>query len=64
MPLLNMVRVVLWKLLIAGEVKEHQIDVLEVKLLQRLVYGDLSLLIAHLLTPDFGGNEEIAPLQA
>ena len=64
MPLLNMMRIVLRKLLIAGEMKEHQIDVLEVKLLQRLIYGCLGLLIAHLLTPDFGGNEEIAPLQA
>jgi hypothetical protein len=64
MPLLNMMRVVLRKLLIAGEVKEHQIDVIEVKLLKRLVYGGLCLLIAHLLTPNFGGDEEIAPLEA
>ena len=64
MPFLNMMRVVLRKLLIAREVKEHQIDVLEVKLLKRLVNGGLGLLIAHLLAPDFGGYVKIAPLEA
>jgi hypothetical protein len=64
MPLLNMMRVVLRKLLIAREVKEHQIDVLEVKLFKRLVNGGLGLLIAHLLAPDFGGDEKITPLEA
>ncbi len=43
--------------------KEHQIDVLEVKLLKRLVNGGLGLLIAHLLAPDFRGDEKVAPLE-
>ena len=44
--------------------KEHQIDILEVKLLKRLVNGGLGLLIAHLFAPDFGGDEKVAPLEA
>ena len=64
MPFLNMMRVVLRKLLIAWEMKEHQIDVLEVKLLKRLFNRCFGLFIAHFLTPDFRGDEKIAPVEA